>query len=118
MQFLQFDQLFSKNFVVECDIHFDIYVEIFLNLCERRVHIDNIEWKRLIDWDEYTSILKSLNRYILTHTSFNDVHEKALIINVYQFVFFERLKNSKLIINLLFVLSRQFKSFDLWRNLI
>jgi hypothetical protein len=49
MQFLQFDQLSSKSLVVECDIHFDIYVEMFLNLCERHVHVDNIEWKR-IDW--------------------------------------------------------------------
>ncbi len=72
--------------------------------------------KKLIDWDEYTSISKFLNRYILMHTSFNDVHERALIINVYQFVFSERLKNWKLIINLSFVLSRQFKSFNLWRN--
>jgi hypothetical protein len=47
MQFLQFDQLSSKSLVVERDIHFDIYVEMFLNLCERRVHVDNIEWKKI-----------------------------------------------------------------------
>jgi hypothetical protein len=68
--------------------------------------------REFIDWDEYTSISKSLDRYIVTQTSLNDVHERASIINAWKFVFFDRLKNSKLIISLSSILSRQFSSFD------
>jgi hypothetical protein len=70
MQFLQFDQLSSKNLVVECDIHFDIYVKMFLNLCERRVHVDNIEWKK-IDW---------LRRIYVNIEIFKSIHIDAYII--------------------------------------
>jgi hypothetical protein len=105
-KFLSLNMTFTSTFMSKCSW-------ICANVAFMSIILNE---KKLIDWDEYTSISKFLNRYISTHTSFNDVHERASIINVYQFAFFERLKNSKLIINLLFILNRQFKSFDLWKN--